>query len=214
MKDVACGGRTVLFVSHNMAAISQLCSRGIVIEDGKVALCETSTACISRYLAVDSDSIVAFKSKSFETLSFISARLENSRGLVTKNFHHDEPVCIEMQFNNKAAKRETELGMRVLSQEGLVVFTTQRSHALVAPVPSGISSVRVKIPAGFLTPGNYSITIAAHIPNMEILDLHESVLSFRIEETGSEFSRYSSTQLGIVFCKCEWADGPIYQSVT
>lgn len=214
MKDVASGGRTVLFVSHNMGAVSQLCSRGVVIEEGSIALCDTANTCIGRYLAVDSDATVYFEAKSDQALNFVSARLENSRGIVTKNFRHDEPIYVAMKYKNTAAKPQSELGMRVLSQEGIVVFTTQRSHDVVAPLPRDLNSARVGIPAHFLTPGNYSITIAAHVPNVEVLDLKESALSFRIEETGSKFSRYASTQLGVVFCECEWEDSPLYQCKT
>src|SRR5437762_8319315 len=40
MKDVAASGRTVLFVSHNMVAIRQMCTRGILLNEGKL-VCES-----------------------------------------------------------------------------------------------------------------------------------------------------------------------------
>jgi len=50
MSEVAKGGRTVLFVSHNMAAVENLCTRGIVLEQGRVIFEGTQTEAISRYL--------------------------------------------------------------------------------------------------------------------------------------------------------------------
>jgi lipopolysaccharide transport system ATP-binding protein len=51
MEEVAGGGRTVLFVSHNMAAVQRLCSRGIYLQKGQVVADTTSAAAIDRYLA-------------------------------------------------------------------------------------------------------------------------------------------------------------------
>jgi lipopolysaccharide transport system ATP-binding protein len=51
MGDVAKGGRTVLFVSHNMAAVESLCSRGIYLERGQVKFAGTSKETIAAYLA-------------------------------------------------------------------------------------------------------------------------------------------------------------------
>src|SRR5688500_8948494 len=50
MSDVASHGRTVLFVSHNMPAVRSLCSRAIVLEEGRVAMQGTAGDCVAFYL--------------------------------------------------------------------------------------------------------------------------------------------------------------------
>ncbi len=51
MQDVSKGkGRTVLFVSHNMAAVKNLCNRGIVLENGQVAFHDDIDPCLNYYL--------------------------------------------------------------------------------------------------------------------------------------------------------------------
>ncbi|HEX8338418.1 MAG TPA: ABC transporter ATP-binding protein [Pyrinomonadaceae bacterium] len=50
MGSVAEEGRTVLFVSHNMAAVSNLCRRGLVLERGRVVYAGTQTEAVARYL--------------------------------------------------------------------------------------------------------------------------------------------------------------------
>jgi lipopolysaccharide transport system ATP-binding protein len=52
MNDVAKGGRTVLFVSHNMAAVEKLCSRALLVESGRVASAGAARQVIDRYLNV------------------------------------------------------------------------------------------------------------------------------------------------------------------
>jgi len=49
MKDVAGGGRTVLFVSHSMSAVQSLCNNGILLESGRVACCGSAADTIKRY---------------------------------------------------------------------------------------------------------------------------------------------------------------------
>lgn len=54
MNDVSKGeGRTVLFVSHNMAAVKNLCSRGILLEHGKVVFDGGIEDCMNRYISID-----------------------------------------------------------------------------------------------------------------------------------------------------------------
>ncbi|MCQ2213160.1 MAG: polysaccharide ABC transporter ATP-binding protein [Bacteroidaceae bacterium] len=54
MKDVSSsGGRTVLFVSHNMTAVKQLCKSGIILENGQISYSGTSENAIEKYFAFD-----------------------------------------------------------------------------------------------------------------------------------------------------------------
>lgn len=53
MRDVSQGGRTVLFVSHNMAAVQALCGRGVLFERGRVILDALSSEAVKRYLESD-----------------------------------------------------------------------------------------------------------------------------------------------------------------
>lgn len=57
MKDVSSGdGRTVLFVSHNMSSIKNLCKNGIVLENGMVSFTGTAEAAIAKYLSINQES--------------------------------------------------------------------------------------------------------------------------------------------------------------
>jgi len=67
MKSVAHEGRTVLFVSHNMAAVESLCQRGIVLSNGQVAVDGTQIDAISQYLADVDTSAVSLRDRSDRT---------------------------------------------------------------------------------------------------------------------------------------------------
>lgn len=57
MKSVARGGRTILFVSHNFAAIENLCSRALLLREGSLAMQGSTKEVIDRYLADISDTL-------------------------------------------------------------------------------------------------------------------------------------------------------------
>ncbi|MCI0448102.1 ABC transporter ATP-binding protein [bacterium] len=67
MKSVAHEGRTVLFVSHNMAAVESLCQRGIVLSNGQVAVNGTQLEAISYYLSDVDTSAVSLRDRSDRT---------------------------------------------------------------------------------------------------------------------------------------------------
>lgn len=76
MKDVSQGGgRTVLFVSHNMAAVKSLCEKGIILKNGQIDYNGTANECIDRYLA-DNSTIVGVKMVDTVTqkVSFITVK--------------------------------------------------------------------------------------------------------------------------------------------
>jgi lipopolysaccharide transport system ATP-binding protein len=55
MEEVAGGGKTVLFVSHNMIAIKSLCSKAIFLNEGRLVSHENVSSAIERYLSVEKD---------------------------------------------------------------------------------------------------------------------------------------------------------------
>ncbi len=59
IRDVSKSGRTVLFVSHNLAAVENLCTRGIVLQKGKLIFDGTQTSAVSRYLETTGQNFVA-----------------------------------------------------------------------------------------------------------------------------------------------------------
>jgi len=64
MKDVAAGGRTVLFVSHNMSAITQLTRQAMVLSDGAVQFIGPSAEAVERYIrGQQRDAVVEFDTR-------------------------------------------------------------------------------------------------------------------------------------------------------
>lgn len=207
MSDVAREGRTVLFVSHNMAAVQQLCSRAIQMRAGKVVLDGPVLECVSEYLAGSSaaDAAVAFeRSDSRFWLRQIS--LKTSDGRLATDFGFDQPVTIEIHYELLESCRGVTLGIRILTAGGMAVFSYdlplgERNH-----MPVGNVCASVEIPAGILVPGRFLVTFHAYIPGGDLLCLQENALSFQITESGSPLARYAGNYIGCVVINCSWRE--------
>ena len=68
----------------------------------------------------------------------------------------------------------------------------------------GQSEFVVNLPKEILVPNDYKVTVGFHIPNKELIRSLEDIVVFKIEETGSTFSRYSSSNYGCVILNCDW----------
>ena len=66
----------------------------------------------------------------------------------------------------------------------------------------------VKFPKNLLTPNQYSILGAIHIPNIRIIDKIDNMCSFNLLETGSSLALYEGSDSGCVFANCEWEIEP------
>ena len=136
MQDVSRGeGRTVLFVSHNMAAVKNLCGRGIILEKGKIIKEGTASDCVNYYLDTDKDtflthSVISNENRRFETkkdLEIIETFLLND----SVNLSENENIIVKVLVvrNNPTISKFT-LEMMIDNMEG------QRIGSYISPVNS------------------------------------------------------------------------------
>ena len=105
MQDVAKGGgRTVLFVSHNMNAVRKLCKTGIVLTNGCISYQGSASDCINQYIASNSKSNTAFKKFYNEEdidpskeVCIVSVGFENGKNIF--NTQDDINVIVELKAN-------------------------------------------------------------------------------------------------------------------
>jgi lipopolysaccharide transport system ATP-binding protein len=203
-------GRTVLFVSHNMGVVAQLCSTALLMENGTVAMTGTPDEVIANYLAVGvteglsvhfdppvpSAKIVTFSRCWVETEPGTPA----SEVAVTRSFR----VCVEV--NSMRQVTDVEVSIRFTNALGHMVFTSSFADATgTEPVLHvGQNRFYVTIPSEFLAAGNYFLTLALHRPKVEVLEIRENVLAIPIQETGSHMARYGDNHFGSILVKFPW----------
>lgn len=105
MNEVAKSGRTILFVSHDMAAVNSLCTHGIYLKNGRVDYSGTVEETIKYYFTVDreNDSLEERKDRQGTSkLKFISIELINSKGEDTKVVESGESIKIKLGYRTNS----------------------------------------------------------------------------------------------------------------
>jgi lipopolysaccharide transport system ATP-binding protein len=169
MRDISSEGRTVLFVSHNMAAIRSLCNRGILLANGQKKFEGPAGECVDHYLAeitqhatneVDLSSVRRARGVN-PTLKICKLRLlsRDGRPLVRV----DDPLEMEMDFTVSEPLEEVILGVRLLSADNVSIAECRSSHSYGAidRLEPGNYSIRCRIEQNILSPGLYVLNVGA-----------------------------------------------------
>lgn len=164
MEDVTSKGRTVLFVSHNMNAVKQLCSKGILLEHGKVISENKIEKIVNLYqdrnYQLTDSSIASFEIDPSKKFQLIKAELTDEK------FHQKEVFECEENINLILTCKLTDripglYGYLTIKDknDNLLIETDTLDHLpnLLADIPLGISEFKIKIPKRTLAPGQYNV---------------------------------------------------------
>lgn len=175
MKDVAGHGRTVLFVSHNMNAVNQLCSRVIWLQSGRTVLDNRNVhAATNRYLFGEQEDGLKgiwqvppdepLETAYFNLRSF-SLR-DEAGGVVTSAVRGDQRLTVEISVQVRAIPPSLNFGYAVINEEGKHVYwttTTDESQQLWPAITPGDLTLTSEIPARLLNEGLYRVDLFASL---------------------------------------------------
>lgn len=163
MQDVGKEGRTVLFVSHNMAAITRLCSRAILLKEGSVLLDGSSHQVVTAYVNEGHrTSALREWPDSREAPGGNVARLRAVRvkamdGVIADTVDIRQPVVLEMEYDVLKPGFMLMPHYHVTNDEGVLAFSTVDVDPVwrKRPRPVGRYISRAVIPGNFLSEGTY-----------------------------------------------------------
>lgn len=187
MSEVAKGGRTVLFVSHNMAAVNQLCSRGVVIAQGKIDFCGTSNDAIRHYLQSNVTDQGKIRRKEPAVLDAKPARiveveLTNGNDEVCTTLFIGDTMTLRMKALFTEKLRAVQLSFIVKSlTKGNIYHCVTRDAGFYPDNLSGEVIFSATFPSVSLYPGTYVIDelwLATH--DSLTLDYIRDVVSFQV----------------------------------
>lgn len=210
MQDVSKGeGRTVLFVSHNMASVKALCTRGIVLENGKVSFDGVIDSAIDLYLKKEYEGISStgeYANKEDISGDFIlnTIQLLNSKSEVTAMFLSEETITVRINYTLTQVCKNLRINLKVLTPNETVVFTTSSQDADETDQLPGKYIAKLILPSNFFNKGNYKIAINCGMPNIKLLFPPKTVMEFNIEKLTSSGSRVSEIFPGVTAPLLEW----------
>lgn len=196
MSDVSQGqGRTVLFVSHNMGAVKQLCNTGILLTNGTLSLNSKVDQVIDAYMDVgDGLAELNLENDFAKPIQLLSLSLLNELGEKASFVKFNEKALIQFAVKHTGNQKGAVCSVEFKDKLERKIFTEQIDLSNF----NGIATFLLEIPANLLRPNFVYITIIIHIPNVKIIERSDSV-GFEIIDVGSEFSIYGDTDNGMIF---------------
>jgi len=204
-------GRTVLFVSHNLASIRKLCNRAILLENGIIKYQGDVNKAIEKYISstnlTSSLSNLQWTEEQApgnEKLKIISFRVLDKNFKEKNTFLQNEFFFIEIIFKlyKRIAGYRINVWFKTVYQE--IAFVSS-SHYLTENITSkGTYKLLLTIPANLLNSKTYFLDISSGIPGIEYIIKPLTVLKINIISDGSHGSSFTEDWPGIVAPKLKW----------
>jgi lipopolysaccharide transport system ATP-binding protein len=213
MRELSHGGRTVIFVSHNMAAVENLCKRTICIAGGKVVQDGDTREVIRAYLnsfdAADKQTLALAgrrERKGTGAVRFLKMEFLNEDGAEQRVIHSGAALRIRFQYECYRDIPNLHFGLRIFSNLGVLMseLHTWSTNQAVALAPKGKGSIDLEIDFLNLMPGTYYVELLAASMN-EYHDRLENVAKIDVEP--SDFygtGRGIEARFGLVFFPFRW----------
>ena len=209
MKEVSNQSRTVLFVSHNMAMISNLCQKGIVLEAGGLSFQGQVSEAILKYYQCDSQKVGGM-SRGFESeLAVLLGGELIGVGNALDITIHDE-VIVRMKYKIKhRVQGKCVPNFHFFAPDGYCAFVS--NAAGITAMPPGDYYAECKIPGNMLNEGAYFVGIALttyyDAGRLEVEFFNRNALTFNVVDPMDGRSNrygYSGPILGVVRPKFVW----------
>jgi lipopolysaccharide transport system ATP-binding protein len=217
MKDVAQKGRTVLFVSHNLASIAVLCSRALLFSSGNLIEEGPAAKVVESYMSASSGGAPYAIWDNQESapgtnrMRLVSVRVLNEQGQMSGSFGMDESIYIEVTYSLLQSGLETNVGYHLHNSKGVLAFVSQDFHDaewLDLPKEAGRYRSVCEIPGKFLNQGAYTLDVAVFMTLSMDPDIFEKeVVRFELIDEGQSEVRGRFTgewSIGVLRPKLTW----------
>jgi lipopolysaccharide transport system ATP-binding protein len=192
MEGVAKEGRTIFFVSHNMPAVTRLCQRAILLEDGKLSRDGNSHEVVSTYLHSELGTISTrewtdpLRAPGGEVARLRAVRIRTSDGRSKEAFDIRKPVGLEMDYEVLKTGYKLMPSIELWNQEGVCLIDSLEYD----PVwrgrarPAGCYRSTAWIPGNYLAEGTMFLSVALETVDPKIMLFYErQVVAFSVVDS-------------------------------
>jgi lipopolysaccharide transport system ATP-binding protein len=208
MESIAEQGRTVLFVSHNMGAIVQLCERALWLEGGQLKLAGPSSHVVASYLSSTTEGHATWRPPDTRRqdleVRLLSARLLCTDGGPATVVDFDSQIKVEVAYEILDPVRNLFVGYHLFDSMGNIVFESldTDSTGLKGQIREpGHYTSTCKVPDSLLKPGHYQLALISFIDRVKIIEHYRGALAFDVSEVGYHLN---AKRYGVVTPVFEW----------
>ncbi|MCO5182760.1 MAG: ABC transporter ATP-binding protein [Anaerolineae bacterium] len=192
MSDVVDHGRTILFVSHNMASIKHLCSRSILLEEGEIAFDGPSDEAVQRYMVGNEALSTQADNRIFISVTpnpalkhqVLSVEAFGRYGEPLSYVATDDYVRFRITWQSTEAVRRggVMFGLHTLEGVPLIHYSTQPISKVEVEIQVGLNQIDIEFERLPLAAGQYYVAVVLMRPRVERLYTNNSFGILRITE--------------------------------
>lgn len=207
MEDVSRQGRTVIFVSHNMGAVVELCRRGVLLDQGRVVLDSDMSSVALAYSRQNAQGASAnFEAVEQRSCSIIGVRLLRDDNTESSEFDLSEQVSIEMTYRVLEPLNQLQM-TATLSRNGVDIVHSFDTDSLseIGWTQPGEYRATYSLPPMFLKAGEYAVRLTAGTPEKLIHDI-ERAIALTVDEisVNTHMKGYRAGRPGHVISPGSW----------
>ncbi|WP_010663454.1 ABC transporter ATP-binding protein [Marinilabilia salmonicolor] len=207
MQDVSTNdGRTVLFVSHNMASVKKLCNRGVLIQNGNIIYGDTADKTVDFYQRGNAGTT--------QNQVFIEENDQNNKGiqpkeikltpLIGENIDVESGVKIFIKLKNHLENSNITSSINIFTTDDIQLFEAPCFISQNKDSKKGTYELLATIPPYFLNADKYRIKLVVAENQKYVLYKNENILTFEIEDTSFNKGHSLNKVPGILRPKITW----------
>jgi lipopolysaccharide transport system ATP-binding protein len=212
MDEVAHHGRTILFVSHNMVAMENLCERAIWMRDGRVVQDGPADAVIARYLQTYSYAVrqrdwpdrTAAPGNDYVRIRGASVRPVG--GAASDDITVRTPFVLEFEYWLEHPTARLTPSLHVFNEQGVVVFNVRPAELAqwLARAPGALVRDVCRVPGDLLNDGMYRVTFCLYRDGHELVYWFDEVLLFDVRDIAEGRDAWYGKWVGTVRPALQW----------
>ena len=203
MKDISNSeGRTVLFVSHNMAAVRSICNKAVLLQDGQLTHSGPAEEIVDEYLKLNSAKLIREINYSDAPLKLENEEIKIHCIAVSPEFPDVESeIEIRFDIEIKGAEIAVNLAFDLLNLQETIVFGSGDKFKKNS---KGRVQVSCKIPSDLLNDDIFLINLYVASESMRPMYSCNEVVSFEVKDKVREYAYYGKVN-GVIRPKLEWS---------
>lgn len=211
IEDAARGGRTVVFISHNMTAINSLCERVIWVDSGKIVEDGAAAETVKRYLAKSVQSLDlceevwddAGEAPGNDMVRLHRVGVRRQDGNRTDPLTMQTPFLAEVECWNLIPDTQLHITLHLYTAEGVIALTTGSLDG-DRRTPTGLFRCVCSFPGNLLNSGPHRFVVLVVKNASSVIYRHESRVSFDIMDAGERQGAYFGREPGVVQPVLKW----------
>ena len=205
MGDISKGeGRTVLFVSHNMGTVLQLCQNSILLKNGNIEAIGPSLKIVEQYYDSQKGQILKTE-KSDKNIFLKQIYTCNSKGEYQVNFAFQQDIHLRMIIGVNKYEDIQNIGVCLLRQDKKRVFTLNKSFSSFYSGYSSEVVVDFIIEGSLIAPMDYSFLVALNTrTGLVTYEWQEDICPIKVYDDGTDLAFAEGMDYGCIILKDKW----------